>query len=356
MKMSQFDNTQFLRAYRSGNNIMLMGAPGIGKSETMEQRTKANNLGYVELILSQVEAIDIRGIMVPHRRQDGGQPETVSTRTPLASLVEAEQARGVKGGIIFFDEYYQAPHDVRKAVTQFLTSKRIGNWHLPGGWVIWGASNPPEWRAGTVAAMGHENSRWVSITLTPDPDAWAAWAHTAGVHHLYLAFAHRFPHVVFSTEPPKDRNEPHCNPRSFYYANKLHALGVADNNLPTDPVTREWVAGTIGHGAANELFAFLKVQDVIPSPEEMLENPTGCKIPPAERIDARYACMMQAVSYASPDTNEALFEFVKRLDKELAVASIKHFCQKDPMAVNAPNIARFIAENPDSMMALASHG
>jgi hypothetical protein len=356
MKLSNLTTNRYAqmnRLFASTNNVMFLGPAGAGKSSIIEGYARDQGLGYVELVLSQIEAVDVRGIMVPHRKPDGGVPETVSTRTPLAALVDAQLAQGKSNGIIFFDEYYQAGLDTRKAVSQFLTSRRIGDWTLPKGWVVWGASNPPEWRAGTVAAMGHEKSRWQELLVTPEPKSWQEWAHKAGIHHLYLAFSERFPHEIFSMEPPKDRNAPHCNPRSFVAAHNYHAFGVVGNELPTDIITQELVAGAIGEGAARALFGFLKVQDVMPSPDDMLTNPKGCKIPPAERIDARYACMMQAVHYASAETNEALFDFVLRLDKEMAIASIKHFCRKDPMSINAPNIARFIGENPDSVMALA---
>jgi len=355
MKLSDLitnEHRELKRHMASGNNIMYMGAPGLGKSMLVEQFTKQYNLGYVELILSQVEAIDIRGMMVPHR-VEGRLPDTVSTRTPLAAMVAAEQAKGVKGGIIFFDEYYQAGIDNRKAVSQFLTSRRIGDWDLPEGWVVWGASNPPEWRAGTVPPMGHEKSRWQEFNISPDPEAWLTWANTAGIHHLYQAFANKFPQEVFVTKPPAERAALHNNPRAFVTAHNYHSLGVVGNELPMDAITQEGVRGAIGDGAARALFGFLKVQDVMPSPEDMLSDPTGCKMPPRERLDARYACMMQAAHYAGSKTNEALFEFVKRLDKEMTVSAIKHFVRKDPLSINAPNIAQFIAENPESAMSLA---
>lgn len=347
---------QLKKLYRSSVNLMLTGPAGCAKSTVVEMfAKKVMEFGFVELILSQIEGVDARGIMVPKRNEDGT-ADTISTRTPLRKLVLDEIARtGKQGGIIFLDEYYQAPTDVRKAFTGFLSTKphRIGEWNLPEGWVIWGASNPPEWRAGTSKPMGHEPSRWTEVVISPDPEAFSTWAYTAGVHHLYISYAEKFAHEVFKTDPPKDRGAPHQNSRSLIAAHDFHTLGVTDNTLPTDALTQEIVAGSIGVAAAGMLMGFLKVQDVMPSPEEMLANPTTCKIPPLERIDARYACMMQAVHYSSPEKNEALFAFVNRLDKELTLASIKHFIRKDPVSLNSPSIAAFIAANPESVMALA---
>ena len=341
------------RFHAARSRLMLLGPAGAGKSTIIEGYTKAKQLGYVEIIVSQIEAFDVRGIMVPHR-VEGRLPDTVSTRSPIATLVEREIANGHTRGVLFLDEYYQGGLDVRKAFTQFMTSYRIGDWELPEGWVIWGASNPASWRAGTSAPMGHEPSRWTpTLDVEPDPASWQRWANSAGIHHLYSAFANHLPDEVFSINPPADRGSPHCNPRSLVAAHDFHTLGVQGNELPIDPVTQECVAGAIGHGAANALFGFLQVQDVMPSPEEMLANPTTCKIPPPERIDARFASMMQAVHHAGPERNEALFEFVRRMGKEMALTSIKHFAAKDPLSLNAPNIVKFMTENAVSTMALA---
>jgi len=347
------------RMLQSGDNYMFMGAPGIGKSQMMIEFTEANNLGYVELVLSQIEAVDVRGIMVPQRKADNSAPDTVSTRTPLAAMVDAEIAKGRRGGVIFFDEYYQAELGNRKAVSQFLTSRKIGDWSLPDGWVIWGASNPKAWRAGTIPPMGHEVTRWIDIEVSPDVSGWLAWAAKNNVHHLYRAFVERFPHEVFVTTPPEDRTTKHCNPRALMYAHNFHTLNSNGNDLACstdqDPIEFETIKGAIGVGAATALFGFLRNQDVMPSPADMLENPTSCKIPPIERIDARYACMMQAVAHANSQNIEPLFQFVQRLGTEMTLASLKRFTEVEPLALNAPSIARFIAANPEATMSLATH-
>lgn len=343
---------------RSGNNYMFLSAPGSGK--TSLARLFANEVmrdfGFVEMILSQREGIDVRGIPVPQRDPEGGRPTTVATISELQRQVTEQIAAGAKGGLIWLDEYYQAQLDIRKAVSQLLPVPHfLDDWKLPEGWVIWGASNPPEWRAGTIPPMGHEKSRWLEISVSPHPDSWHIWAHENNIHPLYMAFAKQQPAQVFGTEPPKDRNDAHCNPRSLVTAHNFHVLTAADNVLEarTDSLEYEVVSGAIGLGAARALFTYMRVQDVMPTADEMLSDPTGCKIPPKERIDARYACMMQAVHYASPETNERLFEFVKRLDKEMTISSIKHFVKRDPLSLNAPNISDFIARNPESAMALA---
>lgn len=350
---------QMKKMVLSGNNYMLLSSPGSGKTTLARDFATyvMSNFGFVEMILSQREGIDIRGIPVPQRDPNGGRPTTITTISELQRAVEEQIAAGAKGGLIWLDEYYQAQLDVRKAVSQLLPKPHmLDDWKLPEGWVIWGASNPPEWRAGTVPPMGHEKSRWIELNIAPHPDSWHEWGHKNDIHPLYMAFAKEQPHQVFSTEPPKDRNAPHCNPRSLVMAHDYHVLGAGDGGFleaSTDSVDYEVVSGSIGQGAARALFTYMRVQDVMPTAAEMLADPTGCKVPPKERIDARYACMMQAVHYASPETNEALFEFVKRLDKEMTVSSIKHFVKKSPQSLNAPNISKFIAENPESAMALA---
>lgn len=356
-KLVENNHALMKKMVASGNNYMLLSAPGSGKTSLARHfaHNVMSNFGFVEMILSQREGIDIRGIPVP-QRVEGKRPVTISTVSELQRSVEEQIAAGKRGGLIWLDEYYQAQLDVRKAVSQLLPTPHVlDDWELPEGWVIWGASNPAEWRAGTIPPMGHEKSRWLEVNVAPHPDSWHLWAHDNDIHPLYMAFAKEQPNQVFGTEPPKDRNDAHCNPRSLVTAHNFHTLGAEDGVLEasTESLEYEVVSGAIGMGAARALFTYMRVQDVMPTADEMLADPTGCKIPPKERIDARYACMMQAVHYASSETNEALFEFVKRLDKEMTISSIKHFVKRDPLSINAPNIAAFIAANPESAMALA---
>lgn len=336
-------------------NTMLVGPAGCGKSTIVEQFCTANNLGYVEFIVSQREAYDVNGMGVPQRRADGLAPDLVFTRSPLMRMIEEQQALGKKGGIIFLDEYYSGEKDIRKALSQFLTSRRLGADKLPEGWVVWGACNPPEWRnAGTP--MGHEPTRWANKTVTPDPEGWGTWALENSIHPLYVSWAKKFWTEVGGVTPPKDKWNPHCNPRSLVSAHAIHSLGVTGNNLATDEDAREEVAGTIGESATHSLFAFLKVQDCMPSPEEMMENPEGCALPPVERLDAVYACMMQAVTYTEATNADDIFRFVQRLPKDMAATYIQTIGKLPGMAksLQSPRIAQFVAANPQLLMATAN--
>ena len=77
------------------NSLMIWGAPGIGKSSVVSKIAKQNNIGFIDLRLSQLAPTDLRGIPVP---KDG-----ISYWFPPEFLPTEGK------GILFLDEIHMAP-------------------------------------------------------------------------------------------------------------------------------------------------------------------------------------------------------------------------------------------------------
>ena len=83
----------------------------------------------------------------------------------------------------------------------------------------------------------------------------------------------------------------------------------------------ELLTGIVGQGAATELRGFLQIYRQMSSPEEILSNPEGVKIP--DDPASLYA-VTGALSYAAnTDTIEAIAIYADRLPLEFAVSMMR---------------------------------
>ena len=98
--------------------ILLMGPPGIGKTQIMEQIAKECEIGLVtEYTMSEI----------------------------IASVYDKIEQTGLKEGILFIDEINCVSETLAPTMLQFLQCKMFGNQKVPEGWIIVAAGNPPEY-------------------------------------------------------------------------------------------------------------------------------------------------------------------------------------------------------------------
>ena len=343
MRMNQLTNDALTRLFNSRQAALFLGKPGVGKTERIQQYCRDMGLGIVDdFDLTSVDAPDIRGFAVPHKKDDGT-ATTVFTRSPI---LEAIERTGKDQGVLFLDELLQSEHIVQKAVAPLLSARRAGEHYLPDGWVVWAASNRAMDRAGVNRILGHVTNRLTYVNIDSDVEGWIHWANNNGIHPMYAAFAQHRPGVVFDAEPAKSPDQPFCTPRSFTNACRYHTQDVDSMHLPTDEVSREFVAGFIGEGAAAEFFSFAKVANELPSIEEVLADPTRAKVPEHNRLDAQYAAMQLTIHHAEAKTIDPLFKYLLRLNKELQTSAAQQLIKKSGGALlNSVALTNWIREN-----------
>jgi hypothetical protein len=123
--------------------------------------------------------------------------------------------------------------------------------------------------------------------------------------------------TAFEFDPNKKINP---TPRSWStVARKLY------NNSATPFAT---IAGKITKGLASELMAFRSLAPTLPSPEEVLLNPTGARVP--ENTSAQFLVTDMLADQASFNTMDALVEYAKRLPPEFQAKFIKDSMKRDP--------------------------
>ena len=119
--------------------ILLLGAPGIGKTQIMEQIARECGIGLVSYTITHHTRQSAIGLPFISEREYGGEKKAVTEYTMseiVASIYEKMKKTGLREGILFIDEINCVSETLAPAMLQFLQCKTFGNHPIPEGWVI----------------------------------------------------------------------------------------------------------------------------------------------------------------------------------------------------------------------------
>ena len=171
--------------------ILLMGPPGIGKTQIMEQIARECDLALVSYTITHHTRQSAIGLPFIREKTYAGQKKSITEYTMseiLATVYDRMEASGKKEGILFIDEINCVSETLAPAMLQFLQMKTFGNQQVPEGWIIVAAGNPPAYnrsvREFDVVTLDRVKVIWVE----PDYEAWKEYAWEAGIHGSILAY------------------------------------------------------------------------------------------------------------------------------------------------------------------------
>ena len=127
--------------------ILVIGAPGIGKTAIMEQVSSEMGIGLVSYSMTHHTRQSAIGLPFIEKKIFGGKEYSVSEYTMseiISSIYKYIEETGIKEGILFLDEINCVSETLAPAMLQFLQYKTFGNTPIPEGWIIVTAGNPPE--------------------------------------------------------------------------------------------------------------------------------------------------------------------------------------------------------------------
>jgi len=201
--------------HRARRPLLLIGPPGVGKSELFELLARTLGIELRIVDLSLCEPSDLVGL--PHQR-DG---RTVFA--PPAWLPTDGE------GIIVFEELNRAERFIQGPVLQLLTARRLNDYALPPGWSCAAAINPDDGNHDVRPLDAAMLSRFVVLNVCADRREWLHWARCNGVHPAVMS-------VVAADAAAFE----HTSPRSWKHASDL-VLAL----LPQERADRELVHETL---------------------------------------------------------------------------------------------------------------
>ena len=171
--------------------ILLMGAPGIGKTAVMEQVARECGVALVSYSITHHTRQSAIGLPFISHKEYGGKEYAVTEYTMseiIASVYDKMEETGLKEGILFIDEINCASETLAPAMLQFLQCKTFGAHKVPEGWLIAAAGNPPEYNKSVREFDVVTLDRVKKIDVEPDFGVWKEYAYKQRIHGAILSY------------------------------------------------------------------------------------------------------------------------------------------------------------------------
>jgi len=222
---------------------MLWGTRGVGKSSVVRQVADHFKVPLVDLRLTTIEPVDIRGAIYA----DEVQGKTVWF--PPEFLPAPDQP----AGILFLDELTAADQRLQISAYSLILDRRVGNYRLPDGWQVIAAGN-----ASFHGAVSHDMGtaladRMFHFNVQTVIDAFLAHALACGFAPEVMAYLKVRPDRLDDT--PSQLANDHlvgASPRGWEDISNVLKSGLSDSAM------RVFVQGRIGAANAAEFFGVLR--------------------------------------------------------------------------------------------------
>lgn len=290
--------------YKVKHPTFIWGPPGVGKSDVVNTVAQELGIDLIDIRALLFDPVDVRGL-----------PFIDEDKKAAAAIPQFLPTEG--NGILFLDELPAAAPAVQASFYQLILDRKLGDYELPEGWVVFAAGNRQTDRAISNHMPSALSNRFTHIEFDVHHDDWTQWAITNGISTEVISYL-RFRPDALHMFKPEDRA--FATPRSWAFVSKLL------HELDSD-VEAETLSGTVGEGAAAEFMGFLKVYRNLPDPDAVLMSPATSKVP--EDPQTLYALSGALANRATENNIERLVEYSFRMPSEFQVVTIRDAVQRN---------------------------
>ena len=187
--------------------VLLMGPPGIGKTQIMEQIAGECGIGLVSYTITHHTRQSAVGLPMIKTEEFEGKEYSVTEYTMseiIAGVYKAIKEQGHTEGILFIDEINCVSETLIPTMLQFLQCKTFGNQKVPEGWIIVAAGNPPEFNRSVREFDMVTYDRLRVINIDADLEVWREYAREREIHNAILSYLDIRPQNFYRVEADVD--------------------------------------------------------------------------------------------------------------------------------------------------------
>lgn len=224
----------------AGISVLLLGAPGIGKSTLAADLAKNMKKTLIDIRLAQKDPAELGGVYFPNR-------ETQTLELFPPDWVKRACSEPC---LVFLDEFNAAVTKLHQAAAyQIVLEKRIGEFQFHPETVVLAAGNREEDHAIVTPLSSALCNRFAHFEMRPDVATWLRWAANNGIQEKIMAFIQTYgENVLFA--PSDEHSFP--TPRSWAMASRVMDR-VQEEDL------KSAVASCVGLAMADRFCKYLEI-------------------------------------------------------------------------------------------------
>lgn len=304
-------------ALASGDSLMQWGAPGVGKSQAVQQwnadkvleyqkriaageKVKPWNPDICDVRLSMKEPVDLVGVPIPTKNEKG----EMATVWAIPSMWPRDNGE-FSGGVIHLDEMNQGQAAILNAAFQLIQDRALGEYKVPEGYLIIGSSNPAAFNNTVTEFSGPLSNRFSHFNVKANFESWMNHRLNHGGNLDVMTFLKtQGEGMLYDTVAIENRfgDKADClytdiiiTPRSWEVVERVLALpnGTKETGGFTMEEKQSYCTGRLGLGMTSRFFAWLKDKAKYQDWHEILVDGKDFK---SESVDQFWAVQLACIS------------------------------------------------------------
>ena len=304
-------------ALASGDSLMQWGAPGVGKSQAVQQwnadkvleykkriaageKVKPWNPDVCDVRLSMKEPVDLVGVPIPTKNEKG----EMATVWAIPSMWPRDNGE-FSGGVIHLDEMNQGQAAILNAAFQLIQDRALGEYKVPEGYLIIGSSNPAAFNNTVTEFSGPLSNRFSHFNVKANFESWMNHRLNHGGNLDVMTFLKtQGEGMLYETVAIENRfgDKADClytdiiiTPRSWEVVERVLALpnGTKETGGFTMEEKQSYCTGRLGLGMTSRFFAWLKDKAKYQDWHEILVDGKDFK---SESVDQFWAVQLACIS------------------------------------------------------------
>lgn len=168
---------------------------------------------------------------------------------------------------------------------------------------------------------------WINVR-TPTAKEWCNWALETDQDHRVISFMNFSPDSLYQFIPEDTDEDTYRCPRTWEFLSKT--MKKIGDNIPNN--LSRIAGGLIGQQGAAEFNAFIRLFTKLPTYSEIVNNPTGAKLPTDSGSKYAVSGLIANKIFVENDNDRKkveaelgkVAEYINRLDKEYQVVAFKN--------------------------------
>lgn len=326
---------------KANQPVMLHGSPGVGKSDVIRRIAKKQGIGLIDLRLSQLDPVDLRGV------------PSVDTKKKTTGWNVPDFLPREGHGILFLDEINSAAQATQAAAYQLVLDRKLGDYELPEGWKIVAAGNRTTDRAIVNQMSTALKNRFTHLNYEVNVDDWCEWALRSDIAVEVLGFIRFRPMMLNEfeqrneTKEERDRISRLKDAQAFATPRSWEFLSRVVKQQPSADIEYELFSGIIGEHAAAEFAGYMKYYRNLPNLDAVLMNPGTAPVP--EEPATLYALATGLATRATEDNMERVVKYALRMPAEFQILMMSDAVVRNPRLTDTKAFNEWAVKNSHVM-------